>query len=261
VIDSKAAWTAEWLFQYDDSTPNYSYPLTKYNTYVQYQNGVLVVNRRSTGSNPQDIWTATTMPAFTDGAWYDVQLSLGAFGTMPLLKINNVTYSLSGMPGDGTTAQNDSAYPLKICNNDAQGSAFRCNLAVFRWYDAPLTTAELSANYAVDWARIASSVGWTQDGTTYKVPNVAADDLTLESIVGLDNAWHEGYPEPNVGAVATDPVVVVAHTEPVGGNATARAYNPSVIAARFPDVPPQATLDLTHPVRANFVFNPILGED
>lgn len=255
-IDTPAAFTIELQFRYDQTALNNADLFAKGPTFhatYQHSSGYFYLYRSNA--------TWYIKPNLVNGHWYNIQISWGASNSTPIIKVNNVAPTLRGSVGSGSWTS-DAGYDLKVMNDVNQGYALRSTVEVVRFYDAALSDAELQANYAADILGYVQTVTWTQDGSTYKVPNVGVDDLTLESVVGISNAWHEGYPEPDVGAVAMAPTAEVLPNEfPLGGHATARAYAPMVVAARFPDVPPGAAIDLTHSVRAKFVFNPIVGED
>jgi hypothetical protein len=205
------------------------------------------------------IWTCH-LGGLVNGTWYDLQISWGASTTTPIVKLNNVskTMTLTQKPTiAGYPWSTDFDAGPVVMNSNSMTGAARGQIAIFRLHDTNLSSAYLSDNYAVDWGRVYQTIAWSQ--TT--VPGVAIQAYA-PTCVALDQTpqWIERS-SPDVAITAFPPTAAIVTNElPVAGNVTIAAHAPTCVSARYPDVPSPPEIKLTWKVRDNFVVTTVVEE-
>ena len=272
-INNLNAITLEYLFKYDSSTVSSAYFFGKGpDFWIKYEktSGKLTLHRKSGGHFPfmqtdYDEWTCN-IGVMANLSWYELQIAWGAMGSTPLVKINNALVSMS-MVHLGTNMfllswADDSSFPAKIMNNNTQSGTVRGTLTMFRCHSTNLTSANMTTNYTDDWGRVQQATAWSEParGASNGSPNstATANDPTVAL---LANTWGE-IRVPDVGATVYLPTNAVApNAFSRGGNATLSMYAPTVVSARFPDVPSIQNITLTSTVSGNFIFTPTEGDN
>ena len=97
---------------------------------------------------------------FSAGAFYDIQFThdLTVYGTSPVMKINNVTQSLTPTNYQtATTYHSDSGSDIVVGNNDWNGTAMDISVLWVRVHNTILTDAQLTQNWNADKWRIGVS--------------------------------------------------------------------------------------------------------
>jgi len=262
------AFTTEHLFKWNSSSPD---PCVFFSKgpwfYIAYSKETdnLWVHRGvdHNGNYEEEEWTCN--PGITtNGKWYDLQVAWGGNSTFtPFVKCNNVAKTMSHYHTSrhGGNWYYDDDQQIKVMNSADQNACARSVLSMFRFHNAVLSDAHMSDNYTADLVRTTINVTWTQDGTTFKVPNTVATHVNPDSVITLNNSWRE----TNVPNTATTPylptVGIQRGSPPVGGNAVAAVILPTVTVARFADVPPPRTFVFTEIVRNTFTLTPKAGDE
>lgn len=261
------AFTVELLFKWDSSSVDPCWLFSKgHDFYIAYSKSTdtLWVHRDINygGYKEEEEWSCH--PGITtNGKWYDLQVAWGGYNSTPLVKCNNVSKTMTHYTTSrhGGNWYDDSNQQIKVMNSSDQNACARSVLSMFRFHNAVLSDAHMSDNYTADLVRTAINVTWTQDGTTFKVPNTVATHVNPDSVIVVANAWRE----TNVPNTATTPylptVAIQRDSQPVGGNAVAAVILPTVTVARFADVPPPPTFVFTEIVRNTFTLTPKAGDE
>lgn len=201
-LDTLAAWTMEWVFKFRTQATDLSYLWSKssalVNTFVvEYDrrlDTLLILRGRNAGT--ADTFVSDGQVGFTDGSWYDVQITWGAVGTTPVLKINNVNKPLTReSTGTGAAYTDDHAYGGRICQATTGSRCFLCTLTLFRLHNAVLSSGDLTGNYYVDLRRYHADAAWKQGGNQWNSFEYVENDPVIPGEINFPLVWWDSSTE------------------------------------------------------------------
>lgn len=263
-IDFSSGITIEALFKWDSSSTNPCYLWSQgSNFYIRYYRTSNYIEFSRSAITDDDIWRCT-IPAMTNGAAYDLQVSWGMPSSQPIVKLNNVSYTPThyhaNYPNVGYWASVYGSDAI-VFNNSSKSGAWRGTLGIFRYHHTNLDSAALSGNYTIDWGRVFVQLEVT--AATLTPPTAAAAIPTFTAPTADPNHWFQNE-IPNATAAGIDPpvssdittTVALGVTSPV----TTAVHAPTVAGARYADVPPIPGYTLTHVVPNRFTLHTTVEE-
>ena len=157
-INNQTAFSLEflWLIDKDALNDNIAYMWMKGSIIkVYYEKSVDRLHVYRYRSATYEEYTCTA--GIEDGInWYGLQISWGAPGSTPLVKINNSTQSMThAHAGGGPVWSQDGSYGITIGHHPTSDGAGMdgCTLAIYRHHNTNLSSEDFTDNYNEDWLR------------------------------------------------------------------------------------------------------------
>jgi hypothetical protein len=237
-INNLSAFTLEYGFKYATSGSTI-YFWNKGSVFsVNIQSNVLYLHRETTTGDMTEDWSTAFTPV--DGTWYDLQISWGAIGATPIVKINDSEKTMYHINHGTGSWLSDSASDATLFNKVSHDFGMLGTFTIVRLHDTNLPTGYLSDNYAADnwrWTETTVNAPVTEATASANAATVARGITqyapTVEATTSINPATVSYVPiihAPSVEATAqgypiTGGPVVTAHAPCV--EAIADAFAPS----------------------------------